>query len=84
MLVENSGHLCYYCGAVNPGGKHATGSSYGNNRAVLFRHSGRAGVVFLDGHARALEKMEIPCKESFPDKTDEELEWTFFNRGKLK
>ena len=84
MLVENSGHLCYYCGAVNPGGKHATGSNYKNNRAVLFRHGGRASVVFLDGHAEAVEKMDVPCLESFPEKTAEELENTLFNRGRVK
>ena len=84
MLVENSGHLCYYCGALNPGGKHATGSDYKNNRAALFRHNGRATVVFLDGHAGGLDKKEVPCLESFPDQTAEDLEWTIFNRGKLR
>jgi prepilin-type processing-associated H-X9-DG protein len=84
MLVENSGHLCYYCGATNPGGQHATGSNYKNNRAVLFRHNDRATVVFLDGHANALARKEIPCAESFPEKTVEELEWTSFNRGKTR
>ena len=84
MLVENSGHLCYYCGATNPGGQHATGSNYKNNRAVLFRHNDRATVVFLDGHANALARKEVPCSESFPEKTAEELEWTYFNRGKTR
>ena len=84
MLVENSGHLCFYCGALNPGGTHATGSNYKNNRAALFRHNGRATVVFLDGHAGGLDKKEVPCLESFPDQTAEDLEWTIFNRGKLR
>ena len=83
MLVENSGHLCYYCGAVNPGGNHATGGDYKNNRAVLFRHQDRASVCFLDGHVKLLARKEIPCAESYPEKTVEELENTWFNRGKL-
>ena len=81
MLVENTGHLCYYCDVTNPLGKHATGSSYGNNRAVLFRHNDRASVTFLDGHGEAVEKMKIPCRESFPNLSKDELEYTLFNRG---
>ena len=81
MLVENTGHLCYYCDVTNPLGKHATGSSYGNNRAVLFRHNDRASVTFLDGHGEAVEKMKIPCRQSFPNLTKDELEYTLFNRG---
>ena len=81
MLVENTGHLCYYCDVTNPGGKHATGSSYGNNRAVLFRHNDRASVTFLDGHGEAVERKKVPCRESFPDLTKDELEYTLFNRG---
>ena len=81
MLVENTGHLCYYCDVTNPSGKHATGSSYGLNRAVLFRHNGRASVTFLDGHAEAVEKQKVPCRESFPSLSKDELEYTLFNRG---
>ena len=80
MLVENTGHLCYYCDVTNPLGKHDSGA-YGNNRAVLFRHNERASVTFLDGHAEAVEKKKVPCRESFPSLTKDELEYTLFNRG---
>ena len=81
MLVENTGHLCYYCDVTNPGKTHATGSSYGLNRAAFFRHNDRASVTFLDGHAEGVEKKKVPCKESFPDLSKDDLEYTLFNRG---
>ena len=84
MLVENSGHLCYYCGALNPGGNHATGSDYKNNRAAYFRHDERCAVIFLDGHGGLLTKPDVPCLESFPERTAEELENTIFNRGVVR
>ena len=80
MLVENTGHLCYYCDVTNPLGKHDS-SAYGNNRAVLFRHNDRASVTFLDGHAEAVERKKVPCKESFPELDKDALEYTLFNRG---
>jgi len=81
MLVENTGHLCYYCDVTNPGKTHAAGSSYGLNRAAFFRHNDRASVTFLDGHAEGVEKKKVPCRESFPDLSKDDLEYTLFNRG---
>ena len=83
MLVENSGHLCYYYGTQNTTGKHATGSAYGNNRAAFFRHNGKAAGAYLDGHTASLSKQEVPCQESYPDASDEALRNTFFNTGKV-
>ena len=83
MLVENYGHLCYYGVVVNPLGKHATGGSYGSNRAPLFRHRGRAVVAYLDFHAdfRALEN--TPCLEAFPARSEAAIKNTVFNSGKV-
>ena len=83
MLVENTGHLCYYCGAENPEHIHQTGSSYGKNRAAFFRHNQLSSAAFLDGHVKMLSREEIPCKESYPDYPEEVLENTFFNMGKV-
>ena len=80
MLVENTGHLCYYCDVLNSLKKHDAGN-YGNNRAAFFRHMEKAAVVFLDGHGDALGKQEVPCRESYNvDKAL--LENTVFNSGK--
>ena len=81
MLVENYGHLCYYCGVSNPDGQHMTGSSYGLNRAANFRHNNRASVTFLDGHSVAVQKEALPCKETFPDRSESELKLETFNSG---
>lgn len=83
MLVENSGHLCYYCFAINGSGTHATGSDYGKNRAAFFRHNRRAATAFLDGHIELLEPAKIPCAESYPDASEDALRNTFFNMGKV-
>ena len=82
LLVENTGHLCYACDAVNTTGKHATGGSYGTNRAAFFRHDEKAATVFLDGHGDALKKQEIPCQESYPSASPAALKNTIFNMGK--
>ncbi|MBE6379243.1 MAG: prepilin-type N-terminal cleavage/methylation domain-containing protein, partial [Lentisphaerae bacterium] len=81
MLVENTGHLCYYCGAVNGEGIHLTGGSYGKNRAAFFRHNSMASAAFLDGHVKLLAKLEIPCAESYPDADEDALRNTVFNRA---
>ena len=82
MLVDNYGHLCYYGGVVNPLGKHATGASYGNNRAPHFRHRGRAVVGFLDFHVDTLALEEVPCKEAYPNASEAAIKNTVFNSGK--
>ena len=82
MLVENYGHLCYGCDATNSAGTHVTGN-IGPNRAAYFRHNGRAGVIFLDGHSEAREKNKIPCKVGFPSADDSALTNTWFNSGKI-
>ena len=86
MLVENSGHLCYYCNVVNPEGRHLTGPSYGNNRAALFRH--RKGtlcdVAFLDGHVVPRERLQVPCRESYPAAEEAVLRNAWFNQGKVQ
>ena len=81
MLVENTGHLCYYCYVSNPLKKHDA-NNYGNNRAAFFRHDEKAAVVFLDGHGDALKKSEIPCSESYPSASEAALKNTVFNMGK--
>ena len=81
MLVENTGHLCYYCFVSNPSKKHDA-ANYGNNRAAFFRHGEKAVTVFLDGHGDALKKSEIPCRESYPDASEDALKNTIFNMGK--
>jgi len=83
MLVENYGHLCYYCFAVNTTGTHAVGSAYATNRAAFFRHNKYATTAFLDGHVASLQKPEIPCKESYPDCQESTLRNTYFNMGKV-
>ncbi len=81
MLVENYGHLCYYCGAVNSCGTHATGESYALNRAANFRHRDRGGVAFVDFHVELRERRQIPCAESFPELDEATLKNTWFNQG---
>ena len=83
LLVENSGHLCYYCYVLNSARTHVSGSDYGNNRAAFFRHNQLAGTAFLDGHSRQLAKAEIPCRESYPAVSQETLKNTVFNSGKV-
>ena len=82
MLVENYGHLCYAPAVLNASGAHVTGN-IGPNRAAYFRHSGRAGVIFLDGHLESRDKKTLPCQEGFPGETEEALQNTWFNRGKV-
>ena len=82
MLVENYGHLCYGADAVNSSRTHVSGN-IGPNRAAYFRHNGRASMVFADGHAEGREKLQIPCKESYPDIDDAVLQNTIFNYGKV-
>ena len=82
MLVENYGHLCYAPAVLNASGVHVTGN-IGPNRAAYFRHSGRAGVIFLDGHLESRDKKTLPCQEGFPGETEEALQNTWFNRGKV-
>ncbi len=82
MLVENYGHLCYFCGADNPYRVHQTGSaSYSYNRAVFFRHRGAASVLFLDGHAASKERVGFPCREVYPYEDNERLRNCIFNSG---
>ena len=83
MLVENTGHLCYYCFVTNPDHIHTTGSAYGNNRAAFFRHNRKAVTAFIDGHVKQLNPPEIPCLESYPDASEEVLRNTTFNMGKV-
>ena len=83
MIVENTGHLCYYCGVTNPAGDHQTGSSYGKNRAAKFRHLEKAGVVFIDTHVELRAKNQVPCLESFPGTETSALENTVFNKGRI-
>ncbi len=85
MLVENTGHLCYYCNVVNPEGRHLTGTSYGNNRAALFRHrkGTQCDVAFLDGHVVPRERPQLPCRESYPAAEEATLRNTWFNQGKV-
>jgi hypothetical protein len=84
MLVENTGHLCYYCypDCEKSPGSHATGGSYANNRAAFFRHDEKAATIYLDGHGDALKKSEIPCRESYPSASEAALKNTIFNSGK--
>ena len=83
LLVENYGHLCYYGGITNPTGKHATGGSYGNNRAPNFRHAGRAAVAYLDFHADIRQMESTPCLEAFPSRSEAAIKNTVFNSGKV-
>lgn len=83
MLIENYGHLCYTYKTRNLTGTHATGSSYGNNRAAFFRHDGKAAVALLDGHVELRAKQLIPCMESYPDIAEATLGNTYFNMGKV-
>ncbi len=85
MLVENTGHLCYYCYVLNPDGRHLTGSSYGLNRAALFRHKdGKVcDVSFLDGHAEGVTRLKVPCQESYPEAEEAVLRNTWFNQGRV-
>ena len=85
MLIENYGHLCYYCYARNTTGSHATGGDYGTNRAAFFRHRDNARCVtaFLDGHCEALDKGRIPCVESYPEEEEAVLRNTVFNSGRV-
>ena len=83
MLVENTGHLCYYGYESNGTGKHLTGSDYKKNRAVFFRHNKTASGAFLDSHVTALEKKAVPCMESYPGRTEAAIKNTFFNSGKV-
>ncbi len=85
MLVENTGHLCYYCYVLNPEGRHLTGASYGLNRAALFRHKdGKVcNVSFLDGHAEGLTRLKLPCRESYPELAEAVLRNTWFNQGRV-
>ncbi|MCQ2396592.1 MAG: prepilin-type N-terminal cleavage/methylation domain-containing protein [Lentisphaeria bacterium] len=87
MLVENYGHLCYYCYTTNPSGLHATGNAYGTNRAAFFRHGikgdAKCVTAFLDGHCEPLTRQELPCQEAFPDLDEITIRNTFFNMGKV-
>ena len=83
MLVENSGHLCYYCYVLNEAAQHVLGGGFGNNRAAFFRHNGRAGTAFLDGHVNQLELLQIPCQQAYPNASKEALVNTVFNSGKV-
>ena len=83
MLVENTGHLCYYGYEYNGTEKHLTGSDYKKNRAVFFRHNKNASGAFLDSHVLMLEKRTVPCKESYPAASEESIKNTFFNSGKV-
>ncbi len=82
MLLENYGHLCYACDAVNPSQTHVTGN-IGPNRAAYFRHNERTWVAFLDGHIESRTLKEVPCLESFPDEAVTTLQNTYFNSGKV-
>ena len=83
MLAENTGHLCYYGYEYNGTAKHLTGSEYKKNRAIFFRHNKMASGAFLDSHVEMLEKRKVPCKESYPDASEESIKNTFFNSGKV-
>lgn len=83
LLIENTGHLCYYCYVKNDEGVHQLGGSYGKNRAAFFRHNQKASTAFLDGHVKALAPLEIPCMASYPDASEEALRNTVFNSGKV-
>ena len=62
---------------------HLTGSEYKKNRAIFFRHNKMASGAFLDSHVEMLEKRKVPCKESYPDASEESIKNTFFNSGKV-
>ena len=81
LLVENTGHLCYYCDVENSAHTFNAGSP-AVNRAAFFRHLEKASTAFLDGHAEALGKKNLPCRESFSSASKAALENTVFNMGK--
>ena len=83
MLVENTGHLCYYGYEYNGTEKHLTGSDYKKNRAVFFRHNKNASGAFLESHVVMLEKRSVPCKESYPEAEEETIKNTYFNSGRV-
>ncbi|MBQ9337355.1 MAG: DUF1559 domain-containing protein [Lentisphaeria bacterium] len=79
MIVENYGHGEYY-----PNTKYKTSDSK-TNRAAAFRHSKRCNVTFVDGHQAAMEKLRVPCIESYPaaSSVSYKLFNTYFNFGEL-
>ena len=80
MLVENYGHLCYACDALNPAGQHVTGN-IGPNRAAFFRHNGKTAVAFIDSHIETRAKDQVPSKEGYPTAETAALQNTWFNKG---
>ena len=82
MLVENYGHLCYAPGVINSSKEHVTGN-IAPNRAANFRHLDQAGVIFLDGHLEKRSRTQIPCLEGYQNSTEEALQNTYFNQGRI-
>ena len=78
MLVENYGHLCYYCGVADPG-RYQT--PIGPNRAPYFRHNGKAAISFLDSHVESRDKNGVPSKVGYPGADENALKNTYFNMG---
>ncbi len=81
LLVENYGHLCYYGYALNETGIHSSTAKV--NRAPFFRHkrNTRCTAAFLDGHCTQLKKKSVPCREAYPDRTENAIINTIFNMG---
>jgi len=80
MQCENYGHSCYFFGILSENNAHSSTNAMAN-RAIAFRHKGRAVVGFVDGHAKVLSKREVPCVESYPDASKVSLFNTWFNYG---
>ena len=54
-----------------------------NYYAPKFRHDKCLNAAFVDGHAQTVTRTKVPCKESYPSRSDGQLQNTIFSRGEV-
>ena len=54
-----------------------------NYMAPKFRHDACMDVAFVDGHVQRMKRAQVPCKESYPGKSDGQILNTVFSRGEV-
>jgi prepilin-type N-terminal cleavage/methylation domain-containing protein/prepilin-type processing-associated H-X9-DG protein len=54
-----------------------------NNGTFAFRHGKQNNSSFIDGHAESRDRLQVPCKKSYPDATNLTLFNTYYNQGQV-
>lgn len=80
LLAETDG-----AGLVMPTKTCSYKESYDANNyyAPKFRHDQCLNAAFVDGHSQPMKRKQVPCKESYPARSEGQILNTIFSRGEV-